>query len=114
LVVALAARQAGVSDDRVQDVKIAVDEALANAVRAQAALDSSAPIDLSFGATDYGFEVAVKALEGTPTLVDPVQQPDADLMDPTLSFTLIEGLTDEVSYEPTDSHMCLRFVVGLQ
>lgn len=113
LVVALAARQAGVSQDRVQDVKIAVAEAMSNAVRAQAALESSAPIDLSFGATDGGFEVAVTALEGPPTPVDPAGEPGTELLDPELSFTLIKGLTDHMSYEPSASSMCLRFVVGI-
>jgi serine/threonine-protein kinase RsbW len=113
LVVAQAARQAGVSQARVEDVKIAVDEALANAVRGQAALHSSAPIDLAFGVTDRGFEVVVRALEGPATGVDPANEPGPDLLDPKLSLTLIEGLTDEMSYEPDGATVSLRFVVGL-
>ncbi|HSK92077.1 MAG TPA: ATP-binding protein [Euzebyales bacterium] len=114
LVVAVAARQAGVAQERVQDVKIAVDEALANAVRAQAAVDSSAPIDLSFGMTANGFEVAVQALDGPASPQDPVRAPGPDLVDPDLSFTLIEGLTDKVTYESEGTTMCLRFVVGTE
>jgi anti-sigma regulatory factor (Ser/Thr protein kinase) len=113
LVVALAARQAGVADERVQDVKIAVDEALANAIRVQAALGSSAPIDLSFGATAVGFEVAVRAQEGPATSVDP-DDPVMHLVDPELSFTIIEGLTDKLTHESGgDATMCVRFVVGI-
>jgi serine/threonine-protein kinase RsbW len=113
LVVAQAARQAGVPQDRVEDVKIAVDEALANAVRGQAALNSSAPIDLAFGATELGFEVVVRGLEGPATDADPADQPGADMLDPKLSLTLIEGLTDEMSYEPEGGTVSLRFVIGL-
>lgn len=114
LVVAVAARQAGVAQERVQDVKIAVDEALANAVRAQAAVDSSAPIDLSFGMTANGFEVAVQALDGPASPQDPVRAPGPDLVDPDLSFTLIEGLTDKVTYESEGTTKRLRFVVGTE
>ena len=114
LVVALAARQAGVADERVQDVKIAVDEALANAIRVQTALGSSAPIDLSFGATAVGFEVAVRAKEGPATSVDLTDDPVMHLVDPELSFTIIEGLTDKLTHESSDdATMCVRFVVGI-
>jgi anti-sigma regulatory factor (Ser/Thr protein kinase) len=113
LVVAQAARQAGVASDRVQDVKIAVDEALATAVRAQAANNLSAPIDLEFGSTAQGFEVIVQTLEEQSTARGPGQQPGAELLDPKLSFTIIEGLTDEVTYEPDGATLRLRFVVKI-
>jgi serine/threonine-protein kinase RsbW len=113
LVVALAARQAGVAAERVQDVKIAVAEAVANAVRTQASLQSSAPIDLSFGVTDVGFEVTVEAQEGPPTPVDPAREPGPDLVDPELSFTIIEGLTDKMTHETGNARMCVRFVIGI-
>lgn len=113
LVVAQAARQAGVASDRVQDVKIAVDEALATAVRAQAANNLSAPIDLEFGSTAQGFEVIVQTLEEPSTAGGPGQQPGAELLDPKLSFTIIEGLTDEVTYEPDGATLRLRFVVKI-
>jgi anti-sigma regulatory factor (Ser/Thr protein kinase) len=112
LVVAQAARQAGVASDRVQDVKIAVDEALTNAVRAQAAFGSTAPIDISFGVVNHGFEVVVRTREVPLTAVDAGSDLGADLLDPKLSFTLIEGFTDEMSYEPEASSVRLRFVIG--
>lgn len=113
LVVALAARQAGVTDDRVQDVKIAVDEAVANAIRGQMSFGSSAPIDVTFGATEMGFEVAVRALEGPSTPVDPAAEPGPHLVDPDLSLTIVEGLTDKMSYEQDGTMVCVRFVVGM-
>ncbi|HSK97634.1 MAG TPA: ATP-binding protein [Euzebyales bacterium] len=113
LVVAQAARQAGVADERVQDVKIAVAEALASAVRQQATLESSAPIDLTFGVTEVGFEVAVMAREGPATPVDPAAEPGPHLVDPELSLTIIEGLTDKMTHESDDSIVCVRFVVAI-
>ena len=113
LVVSQAARQAGVASERVQDVKIALDEALANAVRAQAALGSTTPIDVSFGVVDRRFEVTVQTREVPLTAVDAGSEPGADLLDPKLSFTLVEGLTDEMTYEPEGSTLRLVFVIGI-
>jgi serine/threonine-protein kinase RsbW len=113
LVVAQAARQAGMAQERVQDVKIAVDEALANAFRAQSGLATPAAIVVSFGTGAEGFEVVVRGPGtgvGTP---DPAMEPGPAMMDPELSFTLIQGLTDDMSYRVDDSTVCLRFVVGL-
>lgn len=113
LVVALAARQAGVTDDRVQDVKIAVDEALANALRVQAKSELSAPINLTFGATDVGFEVTVDAQDGPATTTDPAGAPGLHLVDPELSYTIIEGLTDKMTQETDNETMYVRFVIGI-
>jgi serine/threonine-protein kinase RsbW len=112
LVIAQAARQAGVTQDRVQDVKIAVDEALTNAVRAQAGLATPAPVDVSFGATGDGFEVVVRGLDTASTAPDIAVDPGPVLLDPQLSFTLIEGLTDGTTYAADGSSVCMRFVVG--
>lgn len=113
LVVAQAARLAGVPQDRVQDVKIAVDEALANATGTEGLGDRAAPLDLRFGVTSGGFEVVVQGLDEPTTEATPSERPGLDLLDPELSFTLIEGLTDEFSYEPDGNRMRLRFVIGL-
>ncbi|HSJ45868.1 MAG TPA: ATP-binding protein [Euzebyales bacterium] len=112
LVVAQAARLAGVAQDRVEDVKIAVAEALANATGSNDFGDSSAPIELRFGRTSAGFEVVVLGLDHPTDAVNDTDHPGVDLLDPGLSFTLIEGLTDEFSHEPDGDLMRLRFVVG--
>lgn len=118
LVVAAAARQAGVPDDRIADVKIAVDEALANATRSEDLGDRAAPLELRFGAGTGGFEVVVQGLDepsaGPDVSGDGIasDHPGLDLLDPKLSYTLIEGLTDDFSYEPDGNRMRLRFVVG--
>jgi anti-sigma regulatory factor (Ser/Thr protein kinase) len=113
LVVAQAARLAGVPQDRVEDVKIAVDEALANATSAEQLGDRAASLDLRFGTTSGGFEVVVQGLDEPTDAPVPPDHPGLDLLDPKLSFTLIEGLTDEFSYEPDGNRMRLRFVVGI-
>jgi serine/threonine-protein kinase RsbW len=113
LVVAQAARQAGMAQGRVQDVKIAVDEALANAVRAQAGLAAPAAIEVSFGAGADGFEVVVRGPDPDGADPDGAVEPGPALLDPKLSFMLIEGLTDDMSYVADGSTMCLRFVIGL-
>jgi anti-sigma regulatory factor (Ser/Thr protein kinase) len=112
LVVAQAARLAGVPQDRVEDVKIAVAEALANATGSDRFGDSAAPIELRFGRTSGGFEVVVLGLDHPTSDVNDTEHPGLDLLDPKLSFTLIEGLTDEFSHEPDGDLMRLRFVVG--
>jgi serine/threonine-protein kinase RsbW len=113
LVVAQAARLAGVPQDRVEDVKIAVAEALANATRSEDLGDRAAPLELRFGLTSSGFEVVVQGLDEPEADAVPSEHAGLDLLDPKLSFTLIEGLTDEFSYEPDGNRMRLRFVVGV-
>ncbi|HSK98046.1 MAG TPA: ATP-binding protein [Euzebyales bacterium] len=110
LVIAQAARQAGVTQDRVQDVKIAVDEALTHAVRAQTDRAVPAPIDVSFGTAGDGFEVVVRGLD--PTVPAPEIDTGPVPLDPKLSFTLIEGLTDSTTYAADGSSVCLRFAIG--
>lgn len=112
LVIAQAARLAGVPQDRVEDVKIAVAEALANAAGSDEFGHAEAPIELRFGATTGGFEVVVLGLEHPTNAVNDTGHPGLDLLDPELSFTLIEGLTDEFSHQPDGDRMRLRFVVG--
>ncbi len=113
LVVAQAARLAGVSQDRVEDVKIAVAEALANATSGSDPDDQSAPIELRFGRGAGGFEVVVLGVWQPSTTDDQANGSGAALLDPKLSFTLIEGLTDEFSHETYGDLMRLRFVVGV-
>lgn len=111
LVVAQAARLAGVTQDRVEDVKIAVAEALTNATGSGEFGDSDAPIELRFGPTAAGFEVVVRGLYHPTSEVNDIDHPGLDLLDPKLSLTLIEGLTDDFSHEPDGDLMRLRFVV---
>lgn len=112
LVVGRAARLAGVAPERVSDVKIAVDEAVSNAVRARTASGASSPIDVRFGSIASGFEVVVRGLYEPSAPVSDVSGTSVELLDPKLSFTLIEGLTDEIDYRPDGPTMDLRFVIA--
>lgn len=114
LVVAQAARLAGVPQDRVQDVKIAVAEALANVAQTAEGGASGRFLELRFGVASDGFEVVVIGLDSPRAPARGTEHPGLDLLDPKLSFTLIEGLTDDFSFEPDEDAMRLRFVVGLE
>lgn len=114
LVVAQAARLAGVPQDRVQDVKIAVAEALANVAQSTEQGDGGRFLELRFGVASDGFEVVVIGLDSPQAPASGTDHSGLDLLDPKLSFTLIEGLTDDCSFEPDEDAMRLRFVVGLE
>lgn len=114
LVVAQAARLAGVPQDRVEDVKIAVAEALANVAHNVEGGNGDRFLELRFGVASDGFEVVVAGLETPQAPARDTEHPGLDLLDPKLSFTLIEGLTDDFSFEPDEDAMRLRFVVGLE
>lgn len=115
LVVAQAARLAGVAQDRVEDVKIAVAEALANGSDRDGGPDDRSQIELRFGRGTGGFEVTVRGLSPPPPAAvdDDLVDPATDRLDPKLRFTLIEGLTDEFSHEQDGRLMWLRFVVAV-
>lgn len=112
LVVAQAARLAGVAQHRVEDVKIAVAEALANQAGSSGDVDTGDPIELRFGPVPAGFEVIVCGLAPPSTTEGAGSDIGTDRLDPKVSFTLIEGLTDEFRHEQHGELMELRFVVG--
>lgn len=100
LVVTLAARQAGMADERVEDLKIAVSEATTNAIRAHLQADQPGPVVLSFGPTP-GDTFGVTIVDTGPGF-DPLP-PDAherrDWTDESgLGVTLIRGLADDVEF----------------
>src|SRR5688500_9392898 len=59
LVICVAARQAGMSTERVEDLRIAVSEATTNAILAHRRSGRSDPVVLSFGEADGSFAVTV-------------------------------------------------------
>lgn len=113
LVVARAARLAGVPQDRVEDVKIAVAESLAAAMPGADGAGNDDIVELEFGVGPTGFEVIVNGVDEPPDPADDGAEPAIDVLDPKLGLTLIEGLTDEFGFEPDGTRMRLRFVVGL-
>ena len=115
LVVTAAARQAGMTNDRIEDLKIAVSEAAANAIQAHQRADDARPITLTFGpagADQFGVTIADAGPEGA--------QPESIgarnwSTDGGLGVTLIRGLADVVDFRRgagVSVHM--RFSVGLR
>src|SRR3712207_4475216 len=77
LVVTVAARQAGMAEDRVEDLKIAVSEATTNAINAHRRHEHHAPVILQFGTTGNGsFDVTI--VDAGPGFEPPPPVPDRD------------------------------------
>ncbi|MPZ73986.1 MAG: hypothetical protein GEU74_12285 [Nitriliruptorales bacterium] len=112
LVVTAAARQAGMTNDRLEDLKIAVSEATANAIQAHQRTGDDGPVQLQFGPTGNGHFGVTIADAGLPP---EGSAPGAvgDRVEGGLSLTLIRGLADVVDVaggSGTSVHM--RFIVG--
>jgi serine/threonine-protein kinase RsbW len=114
LVVTVAARQAGMEDERVEDLKIAVSEATTNAINAHRRYQQKSPVVLQFGPTDNGsFEVTI--VDAGPGFDPTPLNSDRDWsLEGGLGVILIRGLADDVRFirgEGMRVHM--RFKVGL-
>lgn len=104
LVAAVAARRSGVSEELLDDVRLAVAEACSRAVRRHVNAGSVVPIDVTFTDDDGAFTVSVADHVGggpdqsgqAPAQAGPaIEQPaiDIDLADPdALSLAVIAGL----------------------
>jgi serine/threonine-protein kinase RsbW len=100
LVVTSAARQAGMGEARVEDLKVAISEAAANAIAAHERARAETAVVLSFGSN------AARSFTVTITDVgwgfDPPPWETLTERDPTsgggLGLTLIRGLADEVEF----------------
>jgi serine/threonine-protein kinase RsbW len=116
LIVVTAARRAGVDEERVEDLRIAVSEATTNAILSHQREDSGAPVSLRFGSTEEGdFQVTI-ADEGRgfePASADEIADRDAE-DERDLGVTLIRGLADHVEFVQEDGmRIHLRFGVHL-
>jgi serine/threonine-protein kinase RsbW len=116
LVVTAAARQAGMTNDRLEDLKIAVSEATASAMQAHQREGDDEPVVLRFG--------SVGADQFAVTIADAghiTDQETADIAarnwntEGSLGVTLIRGLADAVDFDEGDAGMSvhMRFAVGL-
>jgi serine/threonine-protein kinase RsbW len=118
LVVVTAARRAGMDEERVEDLRIAVSEATTNAILAHSRGGSDDRVLLRFGATadEKGFTVLV-ADSGSG--FDPSSPEDlatrAWSEEGGLGVTLIRGLADEVQFTRGGDGMdvSLQFQVSL-
>lgn len=117
LVVCAAARQAGMSDERVEDLRIAVSEATTNAVTSHRRAGLDAPVVLRFGPTpDHTFEVTV--VDSGPGF-EPVTPSSLNGRDWTieggLGVTIIRELADDVRFLHNDGmRVSMRFAVDLE
>ncbi|MDP8970687.1 MAG: ATP-binding protein [Actinomycetota bacterium] len=116
LVVTAAARQAGMTAERVEDLRIAVSEATTNAIAAHRRHGQDLPVVLCFGPSPSRmFEVTIV---DTGPGFEPIAPEAFQSRDPTaesgLGVTIVRGLADEVDFirgEGMRVHM--RFGVGL-
>jgi serine/threonine-protein kinase RsbW len=116
LAVCAAARNAGLDQERTEDLRIAVSEATANAILAHQRQNTDRPVCLRFGVADSGAFVVTVADCGPG--FDPGSPRALEERDWTveggLGVTLIRGLADDVEFvrgEGMDVH--LRFAIAL-
>jgi serine/threonine-protein kinase RsbW len=116
LVVVASARRAGMDEERVEDLRIAVSEATTNSIRAHAAQQSDENVKLTFGINERGeFQVTIA---DTGPGFDPAEPAElaerAWTEEGGLGVTLIRGLTDDVEFVRDEGmHVHLRFAVAL-
>lgn len=116
LVVTVAARQAGMADERVEDLKIAVSEATTNAIMAHRRSSEPRPVVLAFGPTDddtFGVTIvdAGPGFEPKPPGADSTRDWSQES---GLGVTLIRGLADDVEFLRGEGmRVNMHFAVGL-
>jgi serine/threonine-protein kinase RsbW len=116
LVVVTSARRAGMDEERVEDLRIAVSEATTNAILAHQREASPDRICLRFGPTDAGeFQVTIS---DTGPGFQPKTEAELEGRDWTLEgglgVTLIRGLADHVDFVHDEGmRVQLRFAVAL-
>jgi serine/threonine-protein kinase RsbW len=111
LVVTAAARQAGMTSDRIEDLKIAVSEAATNAIQAHQRAGEKQPVVLSFGARNHR-HFGVTISDAAPDVAPDSFGSRNWTSEGGLGVTLIRGLADGVEFERdrgVSVHM--RFVV---
>lgn len=105
-VVAALARLYGVSEDVVEEIKLAVSEACTIAVNANAGLEMPEPVQLLARADETS--IAIEVLDRGPEPLRDVLGPPVDLdtedlpFDKGLALPLIRGLVDEVAVGARD------------
>ena len=115
LIVTAAARQAGMTNDRLEDLKIAVSEATASAIRARLRADDDQPVVLAFGPTGTNHFAVTIADAGLLTDEDTDDSIGGRNWggDGSLGVTLIRGLADIVDFSgETEMSVHMRFEVN--
>jgi serine/threonine-protein kinase RsbW len=116
LVVCAAARQAGMTGDRIEDLRVAVSEATTNAVTVQRRVDADEHVVLRFGQVGGTFEVTV-ADSGPGFEPAPAESSNGRhwSIEGGLGVTIIRQLADEVQFtrSPDGMRVKIRFAVSL-
>jgi serine/threonine-protein kinase RsbW len=115
MVVVASARRAGMDDERIEDLRIAVSEAVTNAIRATAG-QSEDRVEVRFGMNERAeFQVTIADTGPGFEPGDPDElavRPWSD--EGGLGVTLLRGLTDEVEFVRDEGmHVHLRFAMAL-
>jgi serine/threonine-protein kinase RsbW len=103
-------------DRRIDDLRLAVSEACANALEALQAVDSNAPVTVTFEHTHDAIEVAVTDHAGgfEVDAVDPIPaatDPGRLRHERGLGIPLMRSLVDEVTFESTGDGTTVRLVL---
>jgi serine/threonine-protein kinase RsbW len=116
LVVVSAARRAGMDEDRIEDLRIAVSEATTNAILAHHEAGSAEPVVVAFGSAGSGdFQVTISDTGPgfEPRSEDELSDRDWS-MEGGLGVTLIRGLADAVEFVHEEGmRVRLRFSLAL-
>jgi serine/threonine-protein kinase RsbW len=100
LAVASLARAAGLDEETVDDLKIAVSEACANAVLGLEKIDADDPITITFSESDSGLELEVADRAPVPDVAaDPEDSQGFDSRS-TMSLALLQSLVDDCRITP--------------
>ncbi len=114
LIVTAAARQSGMTNDRIEDLKIAVGEATASAIRARQRVADDQPVSLFFGPTGtnhFAVTIADAGLMSDDDTPDTIGSRNWG-GDGSLGVTLIRGLADIVDFSgETGMSVHMRFEV---
>ncbi len=112
-----AATAAGLSNDRIDDLVVAVSEACTNAMEAQLRVGARAPIEVTCSLDDEAFEVQVRdhgdGFEpGDIQPRPPVRDPGHLDVERGWGIELMRQLVDEVIFDVTGDGMCVRLRVS--
>jgi len=117
VVSAMAAGETQLSDDRIDDLKIAVSEACTNAIEAHDALDTEERVVVECSADESHLEVRIED-RGTGFDVSnlpehpPVTDPERLKFERGLGIPLIRALVDEVEFSSSDDGTAVRLVMN--
>jgi serine/threonine-protein kinase RsbW len=116
VVAAAAGLEPALGARRIDDLRLAVSEACANAIDAQAMRGTTAPVEVSIELLDGAVSVTVRDHAGgfAPDLVDPipaVEDPGRLRHEHGLGLPLMRSLTDSVTFTPVAGGTAVRLSV---